>query len=193
MNFDSAAISKSLSADYEMARRQLRRDVNELRLLAEATLKRSSSRLAGLVEKYSEEMKAALDKLSEEDGWKEWRVDESLRLTHLAQERISKTQNPPNCSKAKKIVCHLNYACGFGCQVVFRCFFNYSDGFFYYSDVPKISVAFQVHHAAYCLATAVATKRTLVFSSKHWKYSKCCFLKGSSTKKISIAKISYFG
>ena len=129
MNFDSAAISKSPSADYEMARRQLRRDVNELKLLAEATLKRSS-RLAGLVEKYSEEMKAALDKLSEEDGWKEWRVDESLRLTHLAQERISKTQNPPNCSKAKKLVCHLNYACGFGCQVVFRCFFNYSNVFF---------------------------------------------------------------
>ena len=117
MNFDSAAVSKGPSADYEMARRQLRRDVNELRLLAEATLKRSSSRLAGLVEKYSEEMKAALDKLSKEDGWKEWRVDESLRLTHLAQERISKTQNPPNCGKAKKLVCHLNYACGFGCQV----------------------------------------------------------------------------
>ena len=37
----------------------------------------------------------------------------------------------------------------------------------------KISVVFQVHHGAYCLATAVATKRTLVFSSKHWKYSKC--------------------
>ena len=118
MNFDSAAVSKGPSADYEMARRQLRRNVNELRLLAEATLKRSS-RLAELVEKYSEEMK---DKLSKEDGWKEWRVDESLRLTHLAQERISKTQNPPNCSKAKKLVCHLNYACGFGCQVVFRCF-----------------------------------------------------------------------
>ena len=107
MILDSPAMLKGPAPDYEMARRQLRRDVDELRLLAEATLRRSS-RLAGLVEKYSEEMKAALDKLSKEDGWKEWRVDESLRLTHLAQERISKTQNPPNCSKAKKLVCHLN-------------------------------------------------------------------------------------
>ena len=116
MQLDSAAISKGPAPDYEMARRQLRRDVNELRLLAEVTLRRSS-RLAGLVEKYSEEMQAALDRLSREDGWKKWRVDESLRLTHLAQERISRTQNPLNCNKAKKLVCHLNYACGFGCQV----------------------------------------------------------------------------
>ena len=112
-----AAMFKGPAPDYEMARRQLRRDVDELRLLAEATLRRSS-RLAGLVEKYSEDMKAALAKLDRDDGWHRWRVDESLRLTHLAQDRISKTQNPPNCKKAKKLVCHLNYACGFGCQAI---------------------------------------------------------------------------
>ena len=111
-----AAMLKGPAPDYEMARRQLRRDVDELRLLAEATLRRSS-RLAGLVEKYSEDMKAALAKLDRDDGWHKWRVDESLRLTHLAQERITRTQNPPNCNKAKNLVCHLNYACGFGCQV----------------------------------------------------------------------------
>ena len=116
MKLDLAEMSEGPGRDYEMARRQLRRDVNELRLVAESTLIRSS-RLAGLVEKYSEDMQAALDKLSREDGWQKWRVDESLRLTHLAQERISKTQNPPSCGKAKKLVCHLNYACGFGCQV----------------------------------------------------------------------------
>ena len=116
MNLDLAEMSEGPAPDYETAKRQLRRDVNELRLLAEVTLRRSS-RLAGLVEKYSEDMQSALDKLSREDGWQKWRVDESLRLTQVAQERISKTQNPPNCSKAKKLVCHLNYACGFGCQV----------------------------------------------------------------------------
>ena len=120
MKLDSVAISKGPAPEYEMARRQLRRDVNELRLLAEATLRRSS-RLAGLVEKYSEDMQAALDRLSREDGWKKWRVDESVRLTHLAQERISRTQNPANCGKARKLVCHLNYACGFGCQVRISC------------------------------------------------------------------------
>ena len=112
-----AAMFKGPAPDYEMARRQLRRDVDELRLLAEATLRRSS-RLAGLVEKYSEDMKAALARLDRDDGWHKWRVDESLRLTHLAQDRILKTQNPPNCKKAKKLVCHLNYACGFGCQAI---------------------------------------------------------------------------
>ena len=95
-----------------------------------------------LVEKYSEEVNSALEKLGKEDGWRSWRKEESLRctsristvimiilifievirifilrLTKLAQERISKAQNPSNCKNAKKLVCHLNYACGFGCQV----------------------------------------------------------------------------
>ena len=30
----------------------------------------------------------------------------------------------------------------------------------------------QVHHAAYCLAAAIHTNRTLVFSAAHWRYSR---------------------
>ena len=58
MSLDLAEMSEGPGPDYEMARMQLRRDVNELRLVAEVTLIRSS-RLAGLVEKYSEDMKAS--------------------------------------------------------------------------------------------------------------------------------------
>ena len=34
-----------------------------------------------LVEKYSEEVNSALEKLGKEDGWKSWRKEESLRWT----------------------------------------------------------------------------------------------------------------
>ena len=34
-----------------------------------------------LVEKYSEEVNSALEKLGKEDGWRSWRKEESLRLS----------------------------------------------------------------------------------------------------------------
>ena len=34
-----------------------------------------------LVEKYSEEVNSALERLGKEDGWRSWRKEESLRWT----------------------------------------------------------------------------------------------------------------
>ena len=71
----------------------------------------------------------------------------SLELTQLMERRINYLQNPPNCTQAKKIVCHLEKTCGFGCQM---------------------------HHVVYCFIMAYATERTLVLdssSSLNWRYS----------------------
>uniref|UniRef100_A0A158Q517 GT23 domain-containing protein n=1 Tax=Dracunculus medinensis TaxID=318479 RepID=A0A158Q517_DRAME len=62
------------------------------------------------------------------------------------QEELSRLQNPANCSAARKLVCTLNKACGFGCQI---------------------------HHATYCFIVSYATKRTMVFLNDgySWRYS----------------------
>jgi glycoprotein 6-alpha-L-fucosyltransferase len=66
-----------------------------------------------------------LEELREEDGYSEWRRAEHERLTDLVQRRLHNLQNPPDCSKARKLVCDIRY-CGFGCQLhhLVRTFFS---------------------------------------------------------------------
>ena len=71
-------------------------------------------------------------------GWKEVGTRE---LSALLGRRIHHLQNPPDCSKAKKLVCK---TCGFGCQV---------------------------HHLAMCFAVAYGTQRTLVLHTDGWRYA----------------------
>ena len=66
----------------------------------------------------------------------EWRKREAENLKSAVQSTIIKSQNPSNCTAAKKLVCHQNHeVCGLGCQL---------------------------NHLAYCLITALATGRVLV-------------------------------
>ena len=74
-------------------------------------------------------------------GWKEAGAKE---LSALLGRRIHHLQNPPDCSKAKKLVCSLTKTCGFGCQV---------------------------HHLAMCFAVAYGTQRTLVLHTDGWRYA----------------------
>ena len=59
-------------------------------------------------------------------------------LSDLMQRRLHHLQNPSDCASARKLVCSLSKACGFGCQM---------------------------HHAMYCFIVAYATERTLVLQS----------------------------
>ena len=77
-------------------------------------------------------------------NWKYWQRNISHELTSLMERRIRYLQNPPDCEAAKKLVCHVAKACGFGCQI---------------------------HHVSYCFIIAYATKRTLVVDSSNWRYS----------------------
>ncbi|ERL96089.1 alpha-(1,6)-fucosyltransferase [Dendroctonus ponderosae] len=86
-----------------------------------------------------------IDQLAAADGYAEWRQKESNDLSNLVQVRFKLLQNPPDCNKAKKLVCSLNKGCGFGCQL---------------------------HHAVYCFMLAYGTERTLILKSKGWRYHK---------------------
>lgn len=86
-----------------------------------------------------------LQKLKENDGYEEWRAQESEDLSNLVQERLTKLQNPDNCDSAKKLLCNLNKGCGYGCQI---------------------------HHAIYCFITAYGSQRTLILKSSGWRYNK---------------------
>ena len=57
----------------------------------------------------------------------------------------SKSQNPTNCSTARRLYCNLKKPCGYGCQI---------------------------HHLLYCFILAYGTERTLVLESYGWKYSQ---------------------
>eukprot|EP00064_Thunnus_orientalis_P019198 superscaffoldBa00004695_g19313 len=82
--------------------------------------------------------------LSQADGVGEWRVKEAKDLSDLVQNRITYLQNPPDCSKARKLVCNINKGCGYGCQL---------------------------HHVVYCFMIAYGTQRTLILESHNWRYA----------------------
>ncbi|GAA6066473.1 alpha-(1,6)-fucosyltransferase isoform X1, partial [Tachysurus ichikawai] len=82
--------------------------------------------------------------LSQADGAGDWREKEAKDLSNLVQNRISYLQNPPDCSKARKLVCNINKGCGYGCQL---------------------------HHVVYCFMIAYGTERTLVLESHSWRYA----------------------
>ncbi|XP_034383782.1 alpha-(1,6)-fucosyltransferase [Cyclopterus lumpus] len=82
--------------------------------------------------------------LSQADGVGEWRMKEAKDLSDLVQNRITYLQNPPDCSKARKLVCNINKGCGYGCQL---------------------------HHVVYCFMIAYGTERTLILESHNWRYA----------------------
>ncbi|MPC32940.1 Alpha-(1,6)-fucosyltransferase [Portunus trituberculatus] len=86
-----------------------------------------------------------MNKLSKLDGLGTWREQEAADLSNLVQRRLHDLQNPPDCSRAKKLVCNLNKGCGYGCQI---------------------------HHVVYCFIVAYGTKRTLILKSRGWRYNK---------------------
>ncbi|XP_075232780.1 alpha-(1,6)-fucosyltransferase 8 isoform X2 [Lycorma delicatula] len=86
-----------------------------------------------------------IESLADSDGHDKWRDKEAAELSDLVQRRIQHLQNPPNCSKARKLLCSLNKGCGYGCQL---------------------------HHIVYCLIVAYGTERTMILKSKGWRYHR---------------------
>lgn len=86
-----------------------------------------------------------MDQMKKNDGYESFRHNEAKALSDLVQKRLHFLQNPPDCSKAKKLVCKINKGCGYGCQL---------------------------HHIVYCFIMAYATERTLILQSKGWRYHK---------------------
>ncbi|XP_015587832.1 alpha-(1,6)-fucosyltransferase isoform X2 [Cephus cinctus] len=148
------------SLEYEVLRRRIRNNVQEMWYYMNAELKKlkknSDALTNGQVENYVEislkniwEHKKSLimdiDRLTKADGYDAWREKEAKDLSDLVQRRFRALQNPSDCNKAKKLICSLNKGCGFGCQI---------------------------HHVTYCFLVAYGTERTLILKSKGWRYHK---------------------
>ena len=86
-----------------------------------------------------------MEQLEKTDGFSGWRKKESASLTHQVQSALDRLQNPSDCKNSKKLVCHMTFGgCGFGCIL---------------------------HHAVYCLITALATRRVLIIPDEPWYYT----------------------
>ncbi|KAI4495709.1 hypothetical protein M0802_008332 [Mischocyttarus mexicanus] len=120
------------SLEYEELRRKIRNDVQETwyymnavltkfkKHIDEFSLEQKEKEILDAVSNIWEHKKSLimdLDRLTKADGHEEWRKKEAKELSDLVQSRFRYLQNPPDCNKAKKLVCSLNKGCGFGCQI----------------------------------------------------------------------------
>ena len=159
-NVSSLSLSHAVSqaadeptVQYETYRRRLMRDLREnWQFLSSRFQEMSKNQDPNLLSKTLSEtrhryhtMVSDFDLMTENDGHANWRQKEAKDLSDLVQRRLSALQNPPDCSKARKLVCKLNKGCGYGCQI---------------------------HHAVYCFIVAYGTERTLILKSKGWRYNK---------------------
>ncbi|KAK4882687.1 hypothetical protein RN001_006006 [Aquatica leii] len=86
-----------------------------------------------------------IEKLTEVDGFNDWRNNEITDLSNVVQTRLHYLQNPLNCESARKLVCTISYGCGFGCQM---------------------------HHLISCMILAYGMQRTLILESTGWQYHR---------------------
>ena len=106
------------SKEYELTRRTLFRDINELwwfiRSNLESGLKNNNELIQHLNKTLIETQHRHgtilndLHHLSEVDGFKSWREKEAKDLSDLVQKRLHALQNPKDCSSARKLICKLN-------------------------------------------------------------------------------------
>ncbi|ODM92730.1 Alpha-(1,6)-fucosyltransferase [Orchesella cincta] len=130
---------------YEKMRRQLELDMKELWYTVRGHASSIGHTDFEQIQDIYRLLRSYLLKLRQEDGYETYRERETQELSKIMQNRIRTLQNPPDCEKAKKVVCSINKGCGFGCQI---------------------------HHVVYCMVVAYATSRTLILESKGWRYNR---------------------
>uniref|UniRef100_A0A182YJU6 Alpha-(1,6)-fucosyltransferase n=1 Tax=Anopheles stephensi TaxID=30069 RepID=A0A182YJU6_ANOST len=147
------------SLEYERLRRRVDTNTQELWNLVQSEVtkvqkqaQRSAPELVkplnaflSLAAEHKRSLLTDIDRMRTVDGYEAWRHREATDLSDLVQKRLTRLQNPENCSTARKLLCRLNKGCGYGCQL---------------------------HHVVYCFIMAYATERTLILKSKGWRYHK---------------------
>ncbi|ETN58391.1 alpha-(1,6)-fucosyltransferase [Anopheles darlingi] len=147
------------SLEYERLRRRVQTNTQELWNFVQSEVtkvqkqaQRSTPELVkpltsflSLAAEHKRSLLTDIERTRETDGYEAWRHREAIELSDLVQKRLTKLQNPDNCSTARKLLCRLNKGCGYGCQL---------------------------HHVVYCFIMAYATERTLILKSKGWRYHK---------------------
>ena len=149
-------MKRAPTLDYELTRRRLRRDVNELWWYIRGMLDRIQNEIGSNIEDLLQQtlsngqhrhstLLVILEELAFHDGYQNWRDTENKLLSELVQKRIYTLQNPQNCSNARYSVCRINKGCGIGCEL---------------------------HHIVHCFIVSYATERTLIIDSRQWNYNK---------------------
>ncbi|XP_073815042.1 alpha-(1,6)-fucosyltransferase 8 [Musca autumnalis] len=148
--------SNEPTLEYELLRRRIQTNIAEIwnffsnelgkiRKQVDPNMKEDINNVLIMGAEHKRSLLSDMERLRQLDGYEAWRHQEAKDLSDLVQRRLRYLQNPPDCSKAKKLVCKLNKGCGYGCQL---------------------------HHAVYCFIVAYATERTLIMKSKGWRYHK---------------------
>eukprot|EP00794_Sanderia_malayensis_P017813 gene17813-19591_t len=157
INITDMAVHRAPSLEYEETRRRIENNVREMQYSAMSKLEQMKSILGDAVftdklAKFEEnvmELSAItmndLEDLKDMDGVKEFRTLSHQILADEVQARMRRLQNPADCKSARRLVCSLNKACGYGCQI---------------------------HHIIYCMIVAYASNRTMVVNSLGWRYSR---------------------
>lgn len=158
----SAPLRKGIiepSSEYERLRRrvyrntqdmwnQMSREMMKLKQLDSPSHVKLTQTIDAMIDMAAERKNSLLhdlNKMAEVDGYEAWRFKEASELSGLMQRRLHHLQNPEDCGKAPKLVCPLEIGCGYGCEL---------------------------HHVVYCFIMAYATERTLILTSKGWRYHK---------------------
>lgn len=128
------------SLEYEELRRRVTNNIEEFALHLQAELAKTEnlikgqldpqqslkilSNFLGLAKEHKRSLLNDAEMMKRNDGYESFRHNEAKSLTNLVQKRLHYIQNPPDCKKARKLVCKLNKGCGYGCQLhhVVYCF-----------------------------------------------------------------------
>jgi len=104
------------SEGYEVLRRRIYSNIKEflnyvnfsLRSLANEIedLKPNISHMKTMVDEHYRSLLRDVAKLADVDGYSQWRWKEFESLSRLVEKRLLHAQNPPDCSKAKKLQCN---------------------------------------------------------------------------------------
>jgi len=110
------------SEEYEVLRRRIFSNTKELWYFINSQLQSLNKEVDGAGAHHIAKIKKTIGEhyrsllkditnLGEADGQSIWRQQESEYLSNLVQKRLKHLQNPPDCTKARKLVCDLNKVC----------------------------------------------------------------------------------
>ncbi|XP_065052139.1 alpha-(1,6)-fucosyltransferase-like isoform X2 [Rhopilema esculentum] len=149
--------NRAPSIKYEISRRRIDNYVREMNYFLTDKFEKLKKKAGDVFMQYEfEKFKTDVEQLSlhtiheleilrDLDGMGTYRKTMHRKLSNEVRQRLNKLQNPDDCKKARRLVCTLNKACGYGCQV---------------------------HHIIYCMIMAYSSNRTMVINSRGWRYSK---------------------
>uniref|UniRef100_A0A2S2Q3C9 Alpha-(1,6)-fucosyltransferase n=1 Tax=Sipha flava TaxID=143950 RepID=A0A2S2Q3C9_9HEMI len=141
---------------YELVRRRIYANTKEIWYYISSELRSLSrevtdvdhvDRMKSMVDEHYRSLLNDEARLADVDGHSAWRHRENKYLSRLVEKRLVRSQNPPDCGNAKKLVCNFvnSHWCGYSCRL---------------------------HHFIKCLIIAYGTERTLVIGNPaSWEFT----------------------